>query len=40
MKHMDSDEVKEFEADKGAAKEAVGKYGSGAKEGDAPVQNL
>lgn len=37
---MDSDEVREFEADKGAAKEAVKSYGTGAKEGNAPVQNL
>lgn len=40
MKHMDSPEVKEFEADKGAGKEHVRKYGSGAAEGDAPTQDL
>lgn len=40
MKHMDSPEVKEFEADKGAGKEAVKSYGSGGKEGNAPVQDL
>lgn len=40
MKHMDSDEVKQFEADKGAAKEAPRTYGSGGKEGQAPVKDL
>ncbi|SMR46842.1 unnamed protein product [Zymoseptoria tritici ST99CH_1E4] len=40
MKHMDSEEVKYFEKDKGAAKEVVRKYGSGAAEGDAPVKDL
>ena len=40
MKHMDSPEVKEFEADKGAAKEAVKQYGSGGPEGGAPVKEL
>ncbi|KAL9028921.1 MAG: hypothetical protein Q9196_002783, partial [Gyalolechia fulgens] len=40
MKHIDSDEVKMFEADKGAAKEAPKKYGSGAAEGQAPVKDL
>lgn len=40
MKHMDSPEVKEFEADKGAGKEHVRKYGSGAAEGNAPTQDL
>ncbi|KAL8745314.1 MAG: hypothetical protein Q9190_002548 [Brigantiaea leucoxantha] len=40
MKFMDSPEVKEFEADKGAAKEAVRKYGSGAAEGEAPTKEL
>ena len=29
MKHMDSKEVAEFEADKGAGKNAVKTYGSG-----------
>lgn len=38
MKHMDSPEVKLFEADKGAGKEHVRKYGSGKAEGDAPVR--
>jgi len=37
MKHMDSPEVKEFEADKNAGKEQVRKYGSGT--GDAPVKD-
>ncbi|KAL8651932.1 MAG: hypothetical protein Q9226_004477 [Calogaya cf. arnoldii] len=40
MKHMDSPEVKEFEADKGAAKEAPKTYGSGAAEGNAPTKDL
>ncbi|KAL8897370.1 MAG: hypothetical protein Q9192_002609 [Flavoplaca navasiana] len=40
MKHMDSPEVAEFEADKGAAKEAVNTYGSGAAEGNAPTKEL
>ncbi|KAI9758922.1 MAG: hypothetical protein M4579_002733 [Chaenotheca gracillima] len=40
MKHMDSPEVTQFEADKGANKEHVRKYGSGAAEGDAPVKDL
>ncbi|KAL9628438.1 MAG: hypothetical protein Q9164_007277 [Protoblastenia rupestris] len=40
MKHMDSEEVKMFEADKGAGKEAVKQYGSGASEGNAPVKEL
>ena len=40
VKHMDSEEVKAFEADKGAGKEAVKKYGSGGKDGDAPVKDL
>ena len=40
VKMMSSDEVKAFEADKGAAKEHVRKYGSGAAEGDAPVKDL
>ncbi|KAL9124539.1 MAG: hypothetical protein Q9217_006141 [Psora testacea] len=40
MKHIDSDEVKAFEADKGAAKEHVKQHGSGAAEGNAPVQDL
>ena len=40
MKNMDSPEVKLFEADKGAAKEAVKTYGSGAAEGQAPTKEL
>ncbi|KAL8947746.1 MAG: hypothetical protein Q9222_006007 [Ikaeria aurantiellina] len=40
MKHMDSEEVKMFEADKNAGKEAVKTYGSGAAEGQAPTKNL
>ena len=40
MKHMDSEEVAHFEKDKGAGKNAVRTYGSGAKEGDAPVKDL
>lgn len=40
MKHMDSPEVKEFEADKGAGKEHVRQYGSGAAEGNAPTKDL
>ncbi|KAI4154051.1 MAG: hypothetical protein LQ340_001925 [Diploschistes diacapsis] len=40
MKHMDSPEVREFEADKGAAKEHVRKYGSGASDGQAPTKDL
>ncbi|KAL9110902.1 MAG: hypothetical protein Q9187_007995 [Circinaria calcarea] len=40
VKFMSSPEVKEFEADKGAGKEAPRKYGSGGKDGDAPVKDL
>jgi len=40
MKHMDSPEVKLFEADKDAGKNKVRMYGSGAKEGEAPVKDL
>jgi hypothetical protein len=40
MKNMDSDEVKAFESDKDAGKEHVRKYGTGKKEGDAPVKDL
>ncbi|CAF9937876.1 MAG: hypothetical protein HETSPECPRED_000690 [Heterodermia speciosa] len=40
MKHMDSEEVKYFEKDKGAGKNAVKTYGSGGKDGDAPVKDL
>ena len=39
MKHMDSPEVKLFEADKGAGKEHVRQYGSGGQEGNAPVKD-
>ena len=37
-KHMDSPEVEQFAADKGAGKEHVRKYGSGT--GEAPEKNL
>lgn len=41
MKHMDSEEVKLFEADRGAGKEHVRKYGEGTAEGgQAPVKDL
>ncbi|KAL8705566.1 MAG: hypothetical protein Q9201_001306 [Fulgogasparrea decipioides] len=40
MKHLDSPEVAQFEADKGAAKTAPNQYGSGASEGKAPTQEL
>ena len=40
VKYMDSPEIKPFEADKGAAKESVRKYGTGAAEGQAPVKDL
>ena len=40
MKHMDSEEVKYFEKDKGAAKEPVKKYGTGDEKGDAPKQDF
>ncbi|KAL9073541.1 MAG: hypothetical protein Q9157_004707 [Trypethelium eluteriae] len=36
VKHMDGEEVKAFEADKGAGKEHVRKHGSGEEEGGAP----
>ncbi|KAI9831034.1 MAG: hypothetical protein M1819_005272 [Sarea resinae] len=39
-KLMNSKEVEAFAADKGAAKEHVRKYGSGAEEGDAPKQTF
>jgi hypothetical protein len=38
MKNMDSEEVKQFEADKDAGKEPVKKYGNGT--GDAPVKDF
>lgn len=37
---MDSPEVKQFEADKDAGKEKKRTYGTGSKEGDAPVKDL
>ena len=40
VKKMDDERIKEFEADKGAAKAEVKKYGSGAKDGNAPVKDL
>ena len=40
MKHMDSEEVKYFEKDKGAAKEPVKKYGTGDEKGNAPKQDF
>jgi len=40
MKHMNSEEVKYFEKDKGAGKEAVKKYGTGDEKGDAPKQSF
>lgn len=39
-KHMDAPELKEFEADRDAAKEHVRKYGTGTEEGDAPKQDF
>ncbi|KAI0166254.1 hypothetical protein GGR57DRAFT_509974 [Xylariaceae sp. FL1272] len=39
-KHMDSPEVKEFEADRNAAKEPVRKYGTGTEEGQAPKEDF
>ncbi|KAK3172896.1 hypothetical protein OEA41_006222 [Lepraria neglecta] len=39
-KHLDDSRMKEFEADKGAGKEPVRKYGSGTTEGGAPVKDL
>ena len=40
MSHIDSDEVKYFEKDKGATKEPVRKYGTGDEKGDAPKQSF
>jgi len=37
---MNSDEVKHFEKDKGAAKEPVNRYGSGDEKGQAPKQSF
>lgn len=39
-KNMDSKEVEQFAADKGAGKEHVRKYGCGGKDGDAPVKDF
>lgn len=39
-KLMDAPEVKAFEADKNAGKEKRREYGSGDKNGDAPVKDL
>lgn len=39
-KHLDAPELKAFEADKDAGKEKRREYGSGGKEGDAPVKEL
>jgi hypothetical protein len=38
-KHMDQPELKEFEADRDASKAPRKKYGTGKKDGDAPVQD-
>jgi len=40
MKHMDSEEVKEFLPDRDAAKTAVHRHGTGKAEGGAPTQNF
>ena len=40
VKYMDAPELKEFEADKGAGKEHVRKYGTGTEEGDAPKHDF
>ena len=37
---MSSAEVAEFKADEGAGKEHVRRYGTGGKEGEAPVKDL
>ncbi|KAF2668114.1 hypothetical protein BT63DRAFT_415615 [Microthyrium microscopicum] len=39
-KHMDAPEVKEFEADKSAAKEPVTQHGTGKEEGNAPKKDF
>jgi hypothetical protein len=39
-KYMDSPEVEQFAADKNAGKEEKRTYGTGTKEGDAPVKDL
>ena len=40
MKHMDSPEVAQFKADEKATKTAVNSYGSGGKDGQAPVRDI
>ncbi|KAF2678084.1 hypothetical protein K458DRAFT_446675 [Lentithecium fluviatile CBS 122367] len=40
VKHMDAPELKEFEADRNAAKEHVQKYGTGKEEGSAPMKDV
>lgn len=40
MRYMESEEVKHFEKDKGATKEPVRIYGSGAADGQAPTKDL
>lgn len=40
VKHIDANELKVFEADKGAGKNKAKKYGSGAAEGSAPEKEL
>lgn len=40
MKHMDSEEVKYFEKDKGAAKEPVRQHGAGDESGGAPKKDF
>lgn len=40
VKIMNSDEVKYFEKDKGAEKEAVRKYGTGDEKGEAPKKDF
>ncbi|KAF3035884.1 hypothetical protein E8E11_004566 [Didymella keratinophila] len=40
VKHMDTPELKEFEADKDAAKQHIRKYGTGKEEGDTPKRDF
>jgi hypothetical protein len=40
VKHMDAPELKEFEADREAAKEHVRTYGTGEEEGNAPKRDF
>lgn len=40
VKHLDAPELKEFEADKDAAKEHVRKYGTGTEDGNAPKRDF